>query len=417
MTMVKNKILKTIMITVAMSLSCVFPVLADDVPSTGGVGVETNTYVLDEKGNKSDINNKDGLYPGELIGYVIEVKNTAMPAYLRTKVSVVSNTDVSITDMLKGISSDWVYTNGYYYYKKSAEPSEVVQLCSKLKVPDNNELVNGGFTIKVTSEAIQSKNFKPDFGAEDPWNGMTVEKSRKDGIMYSVEKSFAVSTDKNFDGSINKNKILKESGNVMPGDTISDSLTVTSKKHANVTLKAKYSGSFPEQKELMVLKISTGNKDIYKGSLFSDTLKKGIDIGEYGKNNKGTLKFTLTMDEELVNISSWINLPVSFVISGKVIDDEEGPKEPKDPEETNIYNFYDSHDTYVTPTPAPEDKTPTQAVLGAMRDIPEKGVLGAIRSNIKTGDQKIAFALFVGGLLALFVALILATRKIIKGRN
>lgn len=414
MTMVKKRFLKTIMITVAMSLSCVLPVFAD-TPATGGVGVETNTYILDENGNKTDMANKDGLYPGELIGYVIEVKNTAMPAYLRTKVEVVSNVDISITDMLKGISSDWVYTNGYYYYKKSVDQGAVVQLCSKLKVPDNNDLVNGGFSIKVRSEAVQSKNFKPDFGDDDPWHGMTVEKGKKEGIMYSVEKSFAVNKDSKFAGSVDKKKILSQAGNLMPGDTITDSLVITSNKHAKVTLKATYGiKTYPDQKDLMKLKISSGGKSIYTGSLFSDTLKNGIILGEYGVKGKDTLTFTLTMDKNLTNISSWIEIPVSFTVGGDVIDEEKGPETPNI---TNIYNYYyDSHDVTTT-TPTPESVTPTQAVLGAMRDIPEKGVLGAIRSNIKTGDQKVAFALFLVGILAFITAVILGTRKLIRGRN
>lgn len=434
--MVKKKLFTSIITALVLSLSCVLPVFAADetstgaqtatseVPTLGGIGIESHTYILDKDGNKTDKKELKKLYPGQLLGYLIEVKNTAMPAYVRIKVTLESDVaDLNINEMLKDIADGWEYINGYYYYKYPVDPGSTLKLSEKLKIPDNNELANKGFTVNVEAHAVQSRNFVPDFDSSEPWGDITIEMGNAEGIMYASERSFPIDPASSFAGTIDKRILLPYAGTLMPGDEISDRLAITSQKHAKMMLMAEYDGDFPEEKDLIRLKISAPTTDIYEGSLFSDTLKSGIEVGEYGIGASSTLTFTLSLDKKLSNKSNWLSLPVKFKIGTTIIPDPtRAPSAPvptivpQRPGDTIIYNYYyDSHDTYNS---KPEAATPAQAVLGAMRDIPDKGVLGAIRSNIKTGDQKAAFVLFVGAVLALMTAAVLVCRKfVIKGRE
>lgn len=444
-------ILKTSALATILSLSCIMPVFAADSSSsvvTGGVGVKSNTYIYDDEGK---LTNEEGLgliYPGQLLNYKIEVENNAMSAYVRTKVDITGNIDFDTFGMIKGVSPDWMYTNGYYYYKKPVATGESVTLSTGLKLPDNNNIADSNMSVKINSDAVQSENFKPDFEAEDPWGGMTIEKGKAAGIMYSEERFFDINKSSEFSGVISADRILGSTGNLMPGDVVKDSVDVKSNNHAIVSIMASYGDAFPKEAEYMTLSIDANGTPVYNGSLFSKELRNGLIIGEFSKGAATKLNFTLKMDTRITNESAWLAIPVSFTINGKSLEEVVTPtptatpipKTPtptvvyvtvtptptvaptQAPSPTYIYNYYidDSETTevvnYTTAgTPAKEETTPAQAVLGALRDVPEKGVLGAVRTNIQTGDEKMAFAFFVGSVLAIIIAIVTAcvmfTRK------
>ena len=79
-------------------------------------------------------------------------------------------------------TSKWLYCSedGYFYYKNIlSDDDDPVVLFTKVNIPSGmgNEWSKEELSIDVTADAIQSKNFTPDFSdsSKNPWPGITVE--------------------------------------------------------------------------------------------------------------------------------------------------------------------------------------------------------------------------------------------------
>lgn len=322
-----NKILKKLSIaalTVAACVSSSITVFAADSVQTGGVNVSSSTYTLDASNKKVDIDENSfvNLVPGEIVNYIIQVDNNAMSSYVRVKIV----SDAFNTKMLVGVDSDWVYTNGYYYYKKVLEKDKSVELCKYLRVPED---VSKSFTVKAVAEGIQSANFSPDWTKDDPWNGVTIESNMPFSTIYTTERGFSVTTNDALKDCLDKSVILAKSGNLLPGDTITDTLTITTKEDDNLFISVK-NDKAPEEAAKYKLVIKNGETEVYNGSLFDKKLAEAIELKNVVANKPVKLDFTFVLDSSLTNKSEWKDLGVAFDIKAVAV--EKTPEPTKTPE-------------------------------------------------------------------------------------
>ncbi len=424
-----KKLLKNLSTLTAFILSgamLLTPVMAESkTTTTGGVSIDLKTYTSSTaNGTRYEESNFDGLLPGEVKNYYINITNQAFPAYVRVKVIYNSTFSIeNIDNILGGISDDWVKTNGYYYYKKALKQNESVDLCKTFKTPDLENGMNNEINLSISADAIQEKNFSPNFDAEDPWGGQQIEATREIGEIYADERSYPINYDNNL--TVSDKAVFKIKGNPMPGDVYNDKLTIKPSVNGTIHVKAIYNDKdFPKEANLVRLSITNDNTKYYEGSLFSNELENGFDIKDVKADTKYTLDLRLSLDAALVNVSEWTKLPVAFYITLT----EEKVEEPKP-----------------TPTPSPSAPAPSvtktkpsvinitlnegdnvfnnyitepAGVLGAtLQDIPDQGVLGAIRDNILTGDNAMPVLVFLIGCTAIIAAIMTGTVMVVKKRR
>ena len=155
----------------------------------GIVDIELKEYTLDENGNKIEWKNTENVLPGETISKIPEItcaKGSA-DCYVRAKVAIKAKNENLMNDeemlTLDNVNVDkdkWYYCeqDGYFYYKEIlTDKSGSVTLFTEVDVPSQweNKWALEEFTIDVVVDAIQSKNFTPDFNqnSAEPWPGIT----------------------------------------------------------------------------------------------------------------------------------------------------------------------------------------------------------------------------------------------------
>ena len=155
----------------------------------GIVDIDLKEYTIDENGNKILWKDVKNVLPGETISKIPEIScvEGSADCYIRAKIEIKAQNENLMKDekmlTLDNVNVDtntWFYCeeDGYFYYKEVlTDKSESVTLFTEVRIPSewDNEWSLNQFSIDVTAEAIQSKNFTPDFSQNSikPWPGIT----------------------------------------------------------------------------------------------------------------------------------------------------------------------------------------------------------------------------------------------------
>lgn len=157
--------------------------------SMGIVDIDLKEYTLNENGEKVAWEDVTNVTPGDVISKIPEINcvKGAVDCYIRAKVEITSrdenlqnSTEMLTLDNLNVNEQNWYYCeeDGYFYYKNIVtDENEPIVLFSEVTIPStlDNAWSLEQLSIDVTAEAIQSKNFTPNFadGSTQPWPGIT----------------------------------------------------------------------------------------------------------------------------------------------------------------------------------------------------------------------------------------------------
>lgn len=157
--------------------------------SMGIVDIDLKEYTLDSNGRKVDWADKTNVLPGDTIDKIAEINvvDGAADCYVRAKVEITCRDEdlaedsrMLTLDNLNVSATNWYYceADGYFYYKTILKSGDSpITLFSEVSIPSSwdNDWSLEQLSIDVTAEAIQSKNFTPNFsaGSTAPWPGIT----------------------------------------------------------------------------------------------------------------------------------------------------------------------------------------------------------------------------------------------------
>lgn len=102
------------------------------------------------------------IHPGDVIAKNVKVKNLGpSDCYVRVR-AVFTNSDMEKYCTADWNTSDWVYDQGYYYYKKALTKNELTtSLFTKITVDsDADEQKFGDLDVLVYAESYQRGSFK-----------------------------------------------------------------------------------------------------------------------------------------------------------------------------------------------------------------------------------------------------------------
>ena len=275
--------------------------------------------------------------PGETVSKIPRITNYGMFCWVRARVGY-ENRGAELTglsdEQIGGISKDWVKRGEYYYYTQPLKRKASADFFQSVSFPEEWTEAHSGQKLGVTvqAEAIQAANFEPDFSAMSPWGNQKIEKCvhEQSGTVTCRNQETKLSVE--FNGKAQKlmsvpGDFFANMGTAMPGDTFSDtiSLSNTAKKAVSLSFRTAVEGQNQEQTALLKgipLTISLDGKQVYQGTLDSPGLKKEHSLGNYAPGKTGKMSFTLAIPSEWDNAYALREAEVQWIFTVRQKDAE-----------------------------------------------------------------------------------------------
>jgi hypothetical protein len=306
----------------------------DNNISTGDIDITLEELELDANNNMvayngGDLTSPKTVFPGQTVSKIIRITNNAETAWIRTQAEFQSSSGMNQVNesMLKGISSDWVKRGGYYYYTKPVKKGDknAIYFFKEVVIPSTwtERDSEKQFQVDITAQAIQTKNFNPDFDSSDPWFGKPIEEcihSDHDSYQADEHAGLSITFKNGVDGFIkSKDDFFLNFSAMMPGDTLTDSFELGN--NFRDTLPIYFRTEVPEgQSEdaldllsQLALTISSGDEEIYKGPLSADDLFDEILLTDLAAKGTKTITFSVYMPEELQNAYALRDAQVEWI--------------------------------------------------------------------------------------------------------
>ena len=282
--------------------------------STGTVDIEIKNYKLNDENNEVEFENTEILYPGSTTSYIPKVVNWGDDCYLRIKVNYIDN-GTNFEDYVTGFSNKFTRNGEYYYYDGVVRSGEIIKLFDTITIPSDiqNSAADKDVIIKIYAEAVQERNFEPDYSSNSPWGDIVPTANAQNTINVDVDDEMTIVI-RYQDTSANdiqiKDNFLERLKNLMPGDSFSDSMVI--KNNNSERIKYYLEINTEEKNELekrlleqIALKVTSENGDvIYNGKLLLDN-KLFLKEIEPGEENK--FEFAVSVPNELSNEYTRLN--------------------------------------------------------------------------------------------------------------
>ena len=270
------------------------------------VHIAINQYDI-VNGEKSELSTNPLVLPGQVLERVCEIDNLACNAWIRAKI-VFANDAPEVGDDFLTISSDkWLKRGEYYYYTEPVQSEKTVELFNKINIPSkwDNEYANKSISFTVYADAVQEKNFTPDFESDDPWFGTIIEHRIHDNYIVPVEnedKLFQVIYKDGAEGLVKVgDDFFSNWGTLMPGDVEKDKVTVKNEYAFPTTIFFQIETiDNSKLSNKLLLRIYTSKGDIYNGKL-NGNIKDEIKLVTLNKGEELKVFYELKVPAELTN--------------------------------------------------------------------------------------------------------------------
>ena len=268
--------------------------------ATGNIDIDLETYELSKENQEILYGTESTVYmPGEDVSLIPKIQNLGDDCYIRVKIEYITD-EINFEDYNINMPTTFELYDDYYYYKNVVKSNDVIKIFDGVKIPEN--LSQKKIELTITAQAIQAKNFEPDYTFSNPWkNIQPVESSNTSYNLDSKNNSITIIFEDGAEKDVTiKNDFFANIPNILPGDIFEDTLEINNKSKN----KAKYYLNYREQgKEYEILEklefIITNKKGniIYSGKIKNI---KNLLLGEYNfkDNDRLTVKLVVPVDLE-----------------------------------------------------------------------------------------------------------------------
>lgn len=232
--------------------------------STGVVDINLDEYELTANGGEEpfrDYTGKKGenplIMPGDDISKIPRITNDGNDCYVRAKLEF-SGTDVDLEKELYGFPSGWEkHDDGYYYYKNILNTGDKIDIFEGLKIPTDFPQTEEGktFKLKIDVDAVQSKNFTPNWDDRSPWGDVEIQDCIRDGYdIATFKKADNQSMRVEYQGSSKKlfsnpDDFFQNFPVMMPGDTYKESAGLVN--NSKTPIKLYFRSEVTDKSELL----------------------------------------------------------------------------------------------------------------------------------------------------------------------
>ncbi len=327
-----------------MSISGIFAInnsLENGTIVTGIVDIKLENYKINSENQQVEYGEDTTIVtPGDNISFIPKVYNAGESCYLRVKFFYVDD-NTNIENYVTNFSNKLEKHGEYYYYKEQFQPKETITIFDTISIPPSiTNTENGGtIVLKITAEAIQYKNFEPDYTLADPWKNITPTKSTSasyDINPNNINNTIVIKYENETEKDITvPDSIFKDVKIVMPGDSFNEKIQL--KNNGNKTKKYFVNLDYTKTERMdqnllnnidLIIKNKSGNT-IYTGKIIN---AGKVLLGEYDPNNQDEFTFYISVPSELDNKYELLNPELVWIFSTEY--DEEGEQQQEEPDDT-----------------------------------------------------------------------------------
>lgn len=280
---------------------------------TGGVkiGIETLNY---KEGTFTKLPQEVIVDCDKPVSYVPRITNHGATCYLRIRfVAKAGTEELELTDHLQDIQDGWLSKGEYLYYQKPVGYGKSVDVCQSFQLPEEWDFYQDKvLQIQAEADALQAKNFIPDFTSETPWGDLVVTASRieADNRLEAVEP---VGDDlQEMEGNPCSVVADREKGRVMeqgdffshvmflPGDSRRESLQLSNQETRRIQILLKAEWEKSPFLDRIQLKIDNGD-GFYDGILTGAQLRDYRLLATLDPGETKTVDVTLSFPESADN--------------------------------------------------------------------------------------------------------------------
>lgn len=334
-------------LTCMLGLSCMTPVYAatDSVENHGTIGA-VDIEISHEFTDESVM-----IAPNATVDIASAIDNKAKSAWIRAKIdypfvggeNATEDMDLPSDVLVDFADGAWKKIGEWYYYTEPVDSDVAVPFTKSITFPADwdNKYADANFDMNFTAQAVQEKNFTPDFNSEDPWHGVVIESFDSDNYQFKTagNDKFSVVYKGGSEGLIHTgDDFFSNWEDLMPGDTVTGEATISN--DMNLPIKMYFSEKSEGSDELMnALHLKITNDD---DVVFDDVMSKALDktlLMEYESGKSSSFKYELTVPEELTN-----SVALNEFKSTWTFECEEIPKEEPKPAPQKLVPNIDTSD-------------------------------------------------------------------------
>ena len=246
------------------------------------------------------------LLSNKKLAYTPRIINDGAECYVRVKVDILNGgqcPEPLDTGDLYGLSKGWIRQGEYYYWNSPMKTGNYVDVFHGLHVPENwNPGTVSDLTVSVKAEAVQSRNFEPDFDRIMPWGAVmlqdvaagtavaeTITEKQISDITFSSAGSFEFGT----------SDLFEEYKNVLPGDRYKKTFEVFNSSKGDLELQLRIYASDTELNEKLLLDVSCEGTTLFSGTVAG--AGQTIQIGDIPEGDNRTLLLEMTLPADADN--------------------------------------------------------------------------------------------------------------------
>ncbi len=248
------------------------------------------------------------------ISYVPRITNYGAACYLRVRLlAKVGEHELELLDYLQNTEVGWVRKGAYLYYREPVSGGESVDVCRAFQMPETWDFYQDkSLQIQTEADALQAKNFSPDFTSETPWGNLVVTASRieagnrletvecaDDDLQKTEGNPYAVAADRQ------KGLVLEEGeffSHVMllPGDSRTESLKLSNRETEKIQILMRAEWEKSSFLDKMQLKIDNGD-GFYDGVLTGAQMRDYRVLASLNPGETKTVDVTISFPESADN--------------------------------------------------------------------------------------------------------------------
>lgn len=281
---------------------------------TGIVDIEIREY-QEIDGNEILWEDDQEIMPGKVISKIPRIRNNGCECYIRARIQP-SEYNSGLENYFFGMSSDWIKSeDGYFYYQKPLKNNMEVELFKGVKIPEDfsQDYEGAELHLVINVDAIQSKNFVPDFSEDSPWGTVTIVRSKSNG-------DYTITSYQNIDRQTLKVEYQGESGSLitnendffvnfpvlMPGDEYADSAVLLNSGEDDVELYFRTeileeSPLLDEIRMEITAEVKGESRKVYQGDIRAEELSSGQILCVLPPDSTGNLGFRISVPEGMDN--------------------------------------------------------------------------------------------------------------------
>ncbi len=269
---------------------------------------------------------RDLVEPNKDLKYIPRIINKEAECYVRAKVKISEDGkswELINEKNLLGIGEGWVKRGGYFYYQKAMARGQSTDLFKGIHIPEDwNGKGNTELSVSVTAEAVQSRNFQPDFSRELPWGAVELEEAVSSAVTVTPVKDMAVISFSDGKGvECSTTDLFPGYSEMMPGDRLCRELELknTSSKKLDLYMRISAGGDGISRKALM--KVSAGGELLYEGSVAGACRNDELRLPSVEKGRSGTVMVEIELPSDADNTLAGLKDDIAWSVWAESVKD------------------------------------------------------------------------------------------------